>query len=79
MTNLEGASIDRMRVNTAIIDLESEPGSWADALDRGCLTGRVADHLEWLNRRALGERAAAAVPPTGPGPDPSSDAAKADG
>ena len=27
-----------------IIDYDSEPGSWAEALDRGCLAGRVTEH-----------------------------------
>jgi hypothetical protein len=46
MADPERASSGRTEMNTVIIDRESEPGSWADALDRGCLTGRVGDHVD---------------------------------
>lgn len=36
-------------MNTTIIDRESEPGSWAEALDRGCLAGRVTEHVNDAN------------------------------
>lgn len=51
MADPERASSGRTEMNTVIIDRESEPGSWADALDRGCLTGRVADHVDDTSSR----------------------------
>lgn len=26
------------------LDLHSDPGSWAHAIDRGCLAGRITEH-----------------------------------
>jgi hypothetical protein len=34
------------------IDNDSEAGSWARALGRGCLTGRVSDHDDTLGEAA---------------------------